>query len=230
MAPPQYTQLCALTQLHHPPPFHPDQLRHAQQGCPDCLDHLIRQNEPLVHWVLRCFPSGLLPYDEALQAGRLGLWKALLRFDPQRDIAFSTYAVVAIRRRIQLEARRFRRFWQPRPSLPTTPPPEPLDEAYRRLLAPAVQRWLAHLPPRRAYVLRAYYGLDGAPPQFQRTIAQALGVTRQRVQQLLQEARLLLALPLYSWEVRRLLERTSRQDVRAAQQAYYRHCRQRRSP
>lgn len=226
----QYTPKCPLSQLHHPPPFHPEQLHHAQQDCPDCLDHLVRQNEPLVHWVLHHFPGGVLSYDEALQAGRIGLWKALLRFDPCRDSAFSTYAVVAIRRCIQLEARRFRRFWQSPPPLSMTPPPDPLDEAYRSFLAPAVQRWVAHLAPRQAGVLRAYYGLDGAPPHFQRTIAQALGVTRQRVQQLLQEARLLLALPLYSWEVRLLLERTSRHDVRAAQQAWQRFCRQRRSP
>lgn len=228
MAHPQYTQPCALTQLRHPPPFHPDQLHHAQQGCPDCLDHLVRQNEPLVHWVLRHFSPGDLPYDEALQSGRIGLWQALRSFDPRRDTAFSTYAVVAIRRHVQREARRCRRFG-PAPTPRPTPPPDPLDELQRRLLVPVVRRWVAHLTPRRAAVLRAYYGLDGAPPQLQRTIAQALGVTRQRVQQLLQEARLLLALPLYSWEVRLLTERTARQDVRAAQQAWYRFCRQRRS-
>ena len=226
----QYTPKCPLSQLRHPPPGHPDQLHHAQQGCPDCLDYLLRQNEPLVHWVLRRFSPGDLPYDEALQAGRIGLWKALRGFDPCRDTAFSTYAVVAIRRRVQLEARRWRRFWQAPPPLPTTPPPDPLDEAHRSFLVPAVQRWIAQLAPRRAHVLRAYYGLDGTGPHFQHTIAQDLGVTRQRVQQLLQEARLRLALPVYSWEVRLLLARTSRQEVRAAQQAWYRFCRQRRSP
>jgi len=52
MAHSQYTSRCAFAQLDHPPPFHPDQLQHAQQGCGDCLDHLVRRNEPLVHWVL----------------------------------------------------------------------------------------------------------------------------------------------------------------------------------
>jgi RNA polymerase sporulation-specific sigma factor len=226
----QYTLKCPLSQLCHPPPFHPDQLRHAQAGCPDCLDHLVRTNEPLVHWVLRRLPGAGLPYDEALQAGRLALWKALLRFDPQRGFAFSSYAVVAIRRHVQLEARRFRRFWQAPPPLPAPPLPDPLEEVYRDLLVQAVPRWVAHLTPRRAYVLRAYYGLDSDPPQFQHAIAATLGVSRQRVQQLLQEARLLLALPVYSWDIRRLLERTTRQDVRTALQAWYRFCRQRRSP
>jgi len=71
MAPPQYTPICTFTQLTHPPPFHPDQLQHAQSGCPDCLDHLVQENERLVHWVLHNFRSVSLPYDEALQAGRV---------------------------------------------------------------------------------------------------------------------------------------------------------------
>lgn len=223
-------QMQTLTQLTHPPPFHPHQLRHAQQGCPHCLDHLVRQNEPLVHWVLHRFYTGIIPYDEGLQAGRIGLWKALLRFDLDRGTAFSTYAVVAIRRTIQLEDKRFRRFWRPRPYLPPPTPPDPLDEVQRTILVSAVPAWIDQLSPRLVYVLRAYYGLDGAPSRLQRTIARSLGLTRQRVQQLLQEARLLLALPIYSWEMRRLLDRTSAADVRAALHAYHRFCRKRRSP
>jgi len=227
---PQYTPTCSFAQLDHPPPFDPAQLQHVQAGCPDCLDHLVRQNEGLVHWVIRHHGSDPLSYEEALQAGRIGLWKALLRFDPDRGTAFSSYAVVAIRRHIQREAQCLRRFWRPLPNVPPTPLPDPLDEARRRILLPAVQRWVAQLSPRRAYVVWAYYGLDGAPPQIQRTIAQSLGVTRQRVQQLLAEARLLLALPIYSWEIRLLLECTSKQEVRTALKSYYRFCRKRRSP
>lgn len=226
---PQYIPICALAQLSHPPPFHPDQLEHAQAGCSNCLDHLLDKNDGLVHWVIRHSRSDPLSYEEALQAGRIGLWKALLRFDPDRGFAFSTYAVVAIRRHIQLEVQRFRRFWRPLPHIPPTPRPDLLDEAQRSVLVQAVQRWVAQLSPRRVYVVWAYYGLAGARPQIQRTIAQSLGVTRQRVQQLLAEARLLLALPIYSWEIRLLLERTSKREVRAAWQTYDRFCRKRRS-
>jgi DNA-directed RNA polymerase specialized sigma subunit len=60
--------------------------------------------------VLYNFHSGTLPYDEALQAGRIGLWQALLRFEPQRGTTFSTYAVVTIRRRILRAAQRRHHF------------------------------------------------------------------------------------------------------------------------
>lgn len=228
MARPQYTPTCALTQLRHPPPFHPDQLRHAQQGCPNCLDHLMAQNDALVHWVIRRFPSGPLSYDEALQAGRIGLWQALRHFNPARGTAFSSYAVPAILRHIRLEARRSQRFWRPWPDRPWAEPPDPVAEAERNGLRQAVQRWVEQLPRRQAVVLRARYGLDGAPPQDQKAIAAPLGVTRQRVQQLLQEAHLRLALPIYSWEVRCWLQRTAAPELRTARRAWYHFCARRR--
>jgi len=229
MAYSQCTPRCTFAQLDHPPPFHPSQLAHAQQGCADCLDHLVRKNEALIPWVLQRLARGPLPYEEARQAGRIGLWKALLGFDLARGFAFSTYAVVAIRRHIQLEVQRSQRFWRGPPYLPPTPQPDLVEQAHRSMLVAAVPRWVAQLSPRRANVVRSYYGLGGARPQLQRAIAQSLGVTPQRVQQLLQEARLLLALPLYSWELRRLLGRTSKQEVQIALRAYYRFCRKRRS-
>ena len=225
----QYTPKCPLSQLHHPPPFHLAQLRHAQQGCADCLDHLVRQNEALIPWVLQRLARGPLSYAEARQAGRLGLWKALLGFDPTRGWAFSTYAVVAIRRHIQLEVKRSRRFWRALPALHPPSPPALWEPLHRRMLVAAVPPWVAQLPPRRAAVVRAYYGLGGAPPQLLRTIAQTLGVSPQRVHQLLAEARLLLALPIYSWEIRQQLGCTSRAQVRAALRAYQHFCRKRRS-
>lgn len=230
MAQSQYTRRCALAQLDHPPPFHPRQLQHAQSGCSDCLNHLVRQNEALVHWVLQRSDRTGLSYEEALQAGRLGLWQALVHFKMERGFAFSTYAVVAIRRRIQLEGQRSRRFWRALPALQPTLPPDLWEQLQRSLLLAAVPRWVAQLPPRRAAVVRAYYGLGGAQAQLQRTIAQSLGVTTQRVQQLLAEARLLLALPVYSWELRCLLERTSRREVQAALRAWHHFRQKQRRP
>jgi RNA polymerase sigma factor (sigma-70 family) len=191
------------------------------------MDHLVRQNEPLVHWLLQRSSYAPLSYEQALQAGRIGLWRALLRFDPGRGCTFSTYAVVAIRRRIQREAQGCQRAQRWYPELPGAPPDDLEEEVQRRLLRQAVPPWLAQLPSRLRYVIGAYYGLGGAPPQTQRAIAQSLGLTRQRVQQLLLEARLLLALPVYSWPLRLLLERTSSADVQAALRAYYRFRQQR---
>ena len=72
----------------------------AQAGCRECLEALVRGHEGLVHTVLRRQSSGPLSYEELLQAGRIGLWQAVLRFDVEHGATFSTYAGVAIERRI----------------------------------------------------------------------------------------------------------------------------------
>jgi RNA polymerase sigma factor (sigma-70 family) len=185
-------------------------------------------NDGLVHWVIRHFLTRPLSYDEALQAGRIGLWQALLHFNPAQGTAFSGYAVPAILRHMRREADRLRRFWQRPPALRWAAPPDPAEEAERNVLRQAVHRWVAQLPQRQVVILRARYGLDGAAPQDLKSIATPLGVTRQRVQQLLQEALLRLALPLYSWEVRRWLQRTAAPELRAARRAWYRFCARRR--
>lgn len=221
MTHPQYTSACRLAQLDHPPPFHPTQLQHAQQGCPCCLNQLMCKNDGLVHWVIRRYGSDPLSYDEALQAGRIGLWQALLHFDPCRGTAFSTYAVVVISRHIHGEGQSYRRFWRPLPQVFPSPLPHLLEEAHRGLLIQAVPSWVAQLPPRLGHIVRRYYGLDGSPPQILSAIAQALGITCQRAYQLLQKAHHLLALPSHSWSLRLLLGRTSARELRATVRAWY---------
>ena len=66
--------------------------RQAQGGCHESLNALMERHEGLVRAVVRRQVLGDLPYGEALQAGRAGLWRAILRFDPERGYAFSTYA------------------------------------------------------------------------------------------------------------------------------------------
>jgi hypothetical protein len=41
------------------------------------LDQHLAQHEKLVHWVVHRQWLGRLPYLEAVQAGRIGLWHAL---------------------------------------------------------------------------------------------------------------------------------------------------------
>ena len=64
----------------------------AQAGCPRSLQTLMSHHEGLVQAVVRRQYLGALPFGEALQAGRIGLWHAILGFDPGRKLAFSTYA------------------------------------------------------------------------------------------------------------------------------------------
>jgi len=185
------------------------------------LDRHLAQHEKLVHWVVHRQWLGPLPYLEAVQAGRIGLWRALKGYDPDRGHAFATYAVPAIRRavwRAVVEA-------QVHESLPcSSVSSEPyfpldteqaLDEIEHRLVCDALYDLVRSLPCRLAYVIVARYGLSGEAPRTWPAIAQALHVTRQRIQQLHAEALLWLAHPAHSVQLRRLVGRNTVADYQA---------------
>jgi RNA polymerase sigma-B factor len=56
-------------------------------------DRLIEAALPLAHQVARRYQRSSEPLDDIVQVARLGLVKAVERFDPSRGVAFSTYAV-----------------------------------------------------------------------------------------------------------------------------------------
>ncbi len=64
----------------------------AQAGRSDSLNASMTRHDGLVQAIVRQQVLGDLPFAEALQAGRIGLWRAILGFDPSRGLAFSTYA------------------------------------------------------------------------------------------------------------------------------------------
>jgi RNA polymerase sigma factor (sigma-70 family) len=176
----------------------------------------LAEHEPLVHWVVHRQWLGNLTYAEAVQAGRIALWRALQRYDPQRGYTFSTYAVPAIERAIWRAVVRA----QPHPQevLATSPPqatPDP-DEivAYNRIVE-ALGDLLEHLPHRLCAVIVARYGLNGEEPKTFALIGHMLGVSRQRAHQLHVEALLWLAHPAHSHLVRRLLDCNTVADYQA---------------
>ncbi len=69
----------------------------AQSECSVCLEGLMERHKGLVHAVLRRQARGGVAYEELLQAGSIGLWQAVLHFDPHRDMAFSTVTAQAVR-------------------------------------------------------------------------------------------------------------------------------------
>src|SRR5215207_4572936 len=56
-------------------------------------DGLIERALPLAHQIARRYVRSGDQFDDVLQVARLGLVKAVSRFDPDRGVAFSTYAV-----------------------------------------------------------------------------------------------------------------------------------------
>ncbi len=173
------------------------------------------RHERLVHWVVRRQYLGRLSYAEALQAGRIGLWQALRRYDPARGCRLSTYAVPAIRRAVWRAVSEAERACEE--VLTVCPPlvsPDLEGELERALKRVAVHQLVAGLPGRLYRVIVAHYGLAGEAPRSFVVIGQELGVTRQRVQQLHSEALLWLAHPAHSVLLRQWLGCNTRADYR----------------
>ncbi len=58
----------------------------AQAGCRASLNQLMSRHERLVPFVVRRQTLGKLPFAEAVQAGRIGLWKAIAVLSGRRTI------------------------------------------------------------------------------------------------------------------------------------------------
>jgi RNA polymerase sigma factor (sigma-70 family) len=186
----------------------------AQAGCAESLNQLMARHDGLVQAVVRQQVLGELPFEEALQAGRIGLWRAILGFDPERGFAFSTYAWPSIKHRIWRAVKAYGRVDRTPFAALEAPDPAVVWEgkAIRRALLATVDR----LPPRLAYVVVARYGLKGHTPFLYRQIGAALGLTKQRAHQLHTEALVRLRHPGSSYRLRSLLDRHTLADYERA--------------
>jgi RNA polymerase sigma-B factor len=70
--------------------------QYALTGAPELLDRLVRDNQRLVHHLLKRFSYADEPYEDLVQVANLGLVKAARAFDAGRGVRFSTYASVVI--------------------------------------------------------------------------------------------------------------------------------------
>jgi RNA polymerase sigma factor (sigma-70 family) len=183
----------------------------AQAGCRVCQDRLVRRHEGLVHFVLRRYVRGGVAYADLLQAGRIGLWQAVLHFDPERGVAFSTYAVVAIQRRM------WQAIAQAHRSTVSFPSPEPVnaltlaeENIGQSQVEAALLEAVGRLPDRPRQVMLAAYGLDGEPPRSLAMVGRAWGVSREAVRYWHNAALLLLRLPAFSGPLRQVVGQDSR--------------------
>jgi RNA polymerase sigma factor (sigma-70 family) len=171
----------------------------------------VRQHEGLVHFVLRRYVRGGVAYAEVLQAGRIGLWQAVLHFDAERGVAFSTYAVVAIQRRmwqvVTQAERTVASFLSPEPVNVLTLAEEHL---WQGQVEAALLEAVGQLPDRPRQVMVATYGLDGQPPRSLATVGRVWGVSREAVRYWHNAALLLLRLPTFSGRLRQVVEQDSR--------------------
>jgi RNA polymerase sigma factor (sigma-70 family) len=190
----------------------------AQQGNRQALNRLMAQHDGLVQVILRRQGSGPLSYAEALQAGRIGLWRAICHFDPTLGFAFSTYAWTCIMRHIWRAVKGETRSAfsvLPMDLAGLRPTPDPALLLEPDPLPPMVHDLVHRLPPRLQQILHAYYGLDGDAPANFAQIGRTLGLSEERVRQLHQEALIWLRQPAHSQQLRSLLRRHTLADYQA---------------
>lgn len=202
----------------------------AQAGCPMCLSALMARHEGLVQAVVRRQVLGDLPFAEALHAARLGLWRAILGFDPTRGLAFSTYAWPCMMHQVWQAVKSHPRREAPLPRSSRHPPDEALDLAAlgeAALVQQALHALVRRLSAWLQFVVIARYGLDGWPPRSYRQIGAALGVCGERVRQLHSEALVWLRHPAHSQTLRSLLDRHTHADYQFADELAQRWLRQR---
>jgi RNA polymerase sigma factor (sigma-70 family) len=176
--------------------------------------------------------AGKAEYADLVQEGRIGLWQAILHFDPGRSVAFSSYACVVIRNQVwaavrrSLKAQGWLAYERAADSL------EVLLVAWQReQVRQALEEALALLPDRLRQVIELHYGWSGEAPCNLAQIGRAWGLSRERIRQLHEQALSLLRLPGISIRLRSLCERAERDDYRQAMhqiQSWQRQYRRRR--
>jgi len=176
------------------------------------------QHENLVHAFIRRQGGGDIPYEKALQAGRIGLWRAIQGYDPARGTAFSTYAWVAICRQIHRRAKELSRDtdvrWQE--VLASWVVPDPAVEVEEGLMRDVLFDLVAQLPERLRQVIVGRYGLGEQPPCTLKKLGKELGLSGERVRQLQQEGLAWLRHPAHSWRLRQLVGKNTAVDYRRA--------------
>jgi len=182
------------------------------------VQEAMEQHDGLVHAFIRRQGGGDIPYEEALQAGRIGLWHAIRGYDPTRGTTFSTYAWVAICRQIHHRAKELSQdtdIWSQK--MPASwILRDPAGELERKLIQSVLLGLVSQLPERLRQVIVGRYGLGDDPPCMLKELGKELGLTRERVRQLQQEALAWLRHPAHSWRLRQLVGKNTAADYRRA--------------
>ena len=191
----------------------------AQSGCPDCQDRLIRENARLIWAVVQDQGLGKAVYADLIQEGWIGLWQAVMHFDPERGVAFSHYAWRTIRNRVwnavkvSLKSEGLLEGAWGMDSLSVI-----VSSWQGQQVHQALQEELECLPERLRQVIVLYYGLAGQAPLNLAEIGEQMGVSGERIRQLRNDGLMQLRLPALSLHLRSLCERDSRAAYRQAQQ------------
>ena len=148
------------------------------------MEALLEEHKRLIYVVVQRQYPGKCDYADLIQEGWIGVWQAILHFDPGRGSTFSTYAGRAIRNQIWLAVERAwkKEGWQEavcaRESLSGIVSGWQHEQVHQALVEE-----LACLPKRLRQVIVLTYGLDGQAPMLLAEVGQQLGLSRERIRQ-----------------------------------------------
>jgi RNA polymerase sigma factor (sigma-70 family) len=182
----------------------------AQAGCPECLETLLRENEGLVHYIVWHAGKGVMEYADLMQEGRIGLWQAILHFDPKRGRSFGRYARVAIEWRVWAATENSDREQNDEAEAWLEMVDEVEEEWWEGQVRQALLEAVGRLPARLERLMRLAYGLDRQGWHSLAAIGRLWGISRERVRQLHNDALVRLRLPALSLRLRSLCEQDSR--------------------
>jgi RNA polymerase sigma factor (sigma-70 family) len=201
----------------------------AQAGCRQCLEYLLERHKGLVHACIHREEPGGVGYAEVAGEGRIGLWRAILRYDAERGVAFSTFAWRFIQGRVRRYAEEFRRRDEELAEDELADPAGGVEAAWQQAqISEALGEALESLPERLRGVIEQAYGLNGQGAHSLSEIGREMGLTGERVRQLRNNGLALLRLPMVSVKVRSLSGVDSRKDYREARRQSNAWQRQRR--
>jgi RNA polymerase sigma factor (sigma-70 family) len=192
----------------------------AQAGDAESVAILMTRHMGLVHTVVRRQWSGGWAYADIVQEGRIGLWRAILKYDPSRGVAFSTYAGVAIARQVWAAVRRESTIATAEAQSGTASvAADVATQVMWRHVCRTLRQMVAELPEKERWLVARYYGLDGRGGTTQTALGAQLGCTRQAIGYHLRKATRRLRHPAWSALLRAWLAYNQRQDYWAALRA-----------
>jgi RNA polymerase sigma factor (sigma-70 family) len=196
-----------------------ERLTCAKAGCEDCLGTLLRENRNLILAVIRVQYMGQADDADLEQEGWIGFWQAVKWYDAGRGARFSTFAWLVIRQRIWRAVARassVERWEESDGPYSEAADAQVVTNWQNAQIHEALEEGMVELSEREHQVMLLHYGWDGRPPQTFAEISESLGLTRQRMHQIHNEALLLLRVPALSIRLRSIYERGSRSDYRQA--------------
>lgn len=80
-------------------------IKEAQGGNEQAKSTLLAENMPLIKSIIKRYRNTVIEYDDLIQLGSYGLYKAIMNFDQSFGVRFSTYAVPMISGEIKRQIR-----------------------------------------------------------------------------------------------------------------------------